>query len=159
MPPTAPGLPEEEEAAGAGVVCGSSSLQPQAAAVASTKAHLLMARQDPPTPAPAVSRTDSFSTLARAELRSQPQFLLTEFVHHIQAPLGDGAVDPRRGGLLVQITEVDGLSEHEDDRFPGAEEVNRRGISLPYFTKDVPELVEQYIQTFEKVWAHRKELA
>ena len=45
------------------------------------------------------------------------------------------------------------------DRFPGVEEVNRRGISLPYFTKDVPELVDQYIQAFEKVWAHRKELA
>ena len=44
------------------------------------------------------------------------------------------------------------------DRFPGAEEVNRRGISLPYFTKDVPELVDQYIAAFEKVWAHRKEL-
>jgi perosamine synthetase len=45
------------------------------------------------------------------------------------------------------------------DRFPGAEEVNRRGISLPYFTKDVPELVDQYIQAFEKVWAHRKKIA
>ena len=44
------------------------------------------------------------------------------------------------------------------DRFPGAEEVNRRGISLPYFTKDVPELVDQYIAAFEKVWAHREEL-
>ena len=44
------------------------------------------------------------------------------------------------------------------DRFPGAEEVNRRGVSLPYFTKDVPELVDQYIAAFEKVWAHRKEL-
>ena len=45
------------------------------------------------------------------------------------------------------------------ERFPGAEEVNRRGISLPYFTKDVPELVDLYILAFEKVWAHRKELA
>jgi dTDP-4-amino-4,6-dideoxygalactose transaminase len=45
------------------------------------------------------------------------------------------------------------------DRFPGAEEVNKRGISLPYFTKEVPELVDQYIRAFEKVWAHRKELA
>ena len=45
------------------------------------------------------------------------------------------------------------------DRFPGAEEVNRRGLSMPYFTKDVPELVDQYIVAFEKVWAHRKELA
>ena len=45
------------------------------------------------------------------------------------------------------------------DRFPGAEEVNRRGISLPYFTKDVPELLDQYIQAFEKVWAHRQQLA
>lgn len=45
------------------------------------------------------------------------------------------------------------------DRYPGAEEVNRRGISLPYFTKDVPDLVDQYTHAFEKVWAHRKELA
>jgi hypothetical protein len=45
------------------------------------------------------------------------------------------------------------------DRYPGAEEVSRRGISLPYFTKDVPDLVDQYFQAFEKVWAHRKELA
>jgi dTDP-4-amino-4,6-dideoxygalactose transaminase len=44
-------------------------------------------------------------------------------------------------------------------RFPGAEDVDRRGIALPYFTKDVPELVDQYIRAFEKVWAHRKELA
>jgi dTDP-4-amino-4,6-dideoxygalactose transaminase len=47
------------------------------------------------------------------------------------------------------------IAEH----FPGAEEVNRRGISLPYFTKDMPELVDQYIKAFEKVWAHRKQLA
>ncbi|NUQ64321.1 MAG: DegT/DnrJ/EryC1/StrS family aminotransferase [Pirellulales bacterium] len=45
------------------------------------------------------------------------------------------------------------------ETFPGAEEVNQRGISLPYFTKDVPELIDQYIKAFEKVWAHRKELA
>jgi dTDP-4-amino-4,6-dideoxygalactose transaminase len=45
------------------------------------------------------------------------------------------------------------------DRFPGAEEVNQRGISLPFFTKNVPELIDQYAQAFEKVWAHRKELA
>lgn len=44
------------------------------------------------------------------------------------------------------------------ERYPGAEEVNRCGLSLPYFTKDVPELVDQYIRAFEKVWAHRKEL-
>ncbi len=45
------------------------------------------------------------------------------------------------------------------DKFPGVEEVNRRGISLPYFTKDVPELIDQYARAFEKVWAHRNELA
>jgi dTDP-4-amino-4,6-dideoxygalactose transaminase len=44
------------------------------------------------------------------------------------------------------------------DRYPGAEEVNRHGISLPYFTKDVPDLVDQYIAAFEKVWAHRQQL-
>ena len=41
---------------------------------------------------------------------------------------------------------------------PGSEEANRTAISLPYFTTEVPELVEQYALAFEKVWAHRKEL-
>jgi dTDP-4-amino-4,6-dideoxygalactose transaminase len=41
---------------------------------------------------------------------------------------------------------------------PGCEEANRTSIALPYFTTDVPELVEQYAAAFEKVWAHRNEL-
>jgi len=45
------------------------------------------------------------------------------------------------------------------DRYPGADEVNRHGLSLPYFTKDMPELIDQYIKAFEKVWAHRKQIA
>ncbi|SIO43896.1 dTDP-4-amino-4,6-dideoxygalactose transaminase [Singulisphaera sp. GP187] len=42
---------------------------------------------------------------------------------------------------------------------PGSDEANRTAIGLPYFTSEVPELVEQYAQAFEKVWAHRKQLA
>ncbi len=42
---------------------------------------------------------------------------------------------------------------------PGSEQANATAIGLPYFTKDVPELVDQYAAAFEKVWAHRKELA
>jgi perosamine synthetase len=45
------------------------------------------------------------------------------------------------------------------DRYPGLEDRGRRGLGLPYFTKEMPELTEQYIKAFEKVWAHRKELA
>ena len=41
---------------------------------------------------------------------------------------------------------------------PGSEQANATAISLPYFTEDAPELVEQYVKAFEKVWAHRKEL-
>jgi dTDP-4-amino-4,6-dideoxygalactose transaminase len=41
---------------------------------------------------------------------------------------------------------------------PGSDEANRTGISLPYFTTDVPELVDQYASAFEKVWAHRDKL-
>lgn len=41
---------------------------------------------------------------------------------------------------------------------PGSEQANSTAISLPYFTSEQPELVEQYAQAFEKVWAHRKEL-
>ncbi|MEN8229392.1 MAG: DegT/DnrJ/EryC1/StrS family aminotransferase [Bacteroidota bacterium] len=44
------------------------------------------------------------------------------------------------------------------DQFPGAREVDKRGISLAYFTREMPELNEQYITAFEKVWTHRKEL-
>jgi hypothetical protein len=44
------------------------------------------------------------------------------------------------------------------DRFLGAERVNRRGISLLCFTKDVLDLVDQHIVAFEKAWAHREEL-
>ncbi|MEN6458856.1 MAG: aminotransferase class I/II-fold pyridoxal phosphate-dependent enzyme [Thermoguttaceae bacterium] len=42
---------------------------------------------------------------------------------------------------------------------PGTEEVNRRAINLGLFYQEAPELVEQYIKAFEKVWAHRKNLA
>ncbi len=42
---------------------------------------------------------------------------------------------------------------------PGSEEANRIMIGLPYFTSPVPELVEQYAQAFEKVWANRKKIA
>jgi hypothetical protein len=44
------------------------------------------------------------------------------------------------------------------DQLPGLEETLRTGISLPRFTKPVPELIDQYVQAFEKVWAHRAEL-
>ena len=45
------------------------------------------------------------------------------------------------------------------NNYPGAKEVDNGGISLPFFTKEMPELNDQYIAAFEKVWAHRKELA
>ena len=44
------------------------------------------------------------------------------------------------------------------DRLPGLEETLRTGVSLPRFTKPVPELMDQYVKAFEKVWAHRAEL-
>lgn len=42
---------------------------------------------------------------------------------------------------------------------PGSKQANDTCLGLPYFTKEVPELCEQYAQAFEKVWAHRDELA
>lgn len=42
---------------------------------------------------------------------------------------------------------------------PGSVKANATCIALPYFTSEVPELVDQYIKAFEKVWAHRKELS
>jgi dTDP-4-amino-4,6-dideoxygalactose transaminase len=42
---------------------------------------------------------------------------------------------------------------------PASDKANATAIGLPYFTSEVPELVDQYVKAFEKVWAHRKELA
>lgn len=42
---------------------------------------------------------------------------------------------------------------------PGCEEVNRRALAVGLPRQEAPELVEQYIRAFEKVWAHRSELA
>lgn len=44
------------------------------------------------------------------------------------------------------------------DKFPGVEDREKRGFVLPLFTKEVPELNEQYIKAFEKVWAYRDKL-
>jgi perosamine synthetase len=46
----------------------------------------------------------------------------------------------------------------EIPELPGSKQANDTAISLPYFTEDVPELVEQYAKAFQKVWAHRKTL-
>ncbi len=45
------------------------------------------------------------------------------------------------------------------DRLPGADQAVRTCIALPYFTSDAPELVDQYVKAFQKVWARRTELA
>ena len=42
---------------------------------------------------------------------------------------------------------------------PGSDQDNATAVPLPYFTTEVPELVDQYVAAFEKVWAHRRELA
>jgi len=42
-----------------------------------------------------------------------------------------------------------------EESLPGCHEANRTAIQLPYFTSEQPELIEQYVVAFEKVWAHR----
>jgi dTDP-4-amino-4,6-dideoxygalactose transaminase len=42
---------------------------------------------------------------------------------------------------------------------PGCQEVNARALNVGLFHQDAPELVEQYIKAFEKVWAHRDAVA
>jgi dTDP-4-amino-4,6-dideoxygalactose transaminase len=42
---------------------------------------------------------------------------------------------------------------------PGSDEANRTAVSVPYFTSEMPELVDQYVKAFEKVWGQRKKLA
>ncbi len=44
-------------------------------------------------------------------------------------------------------------------RLPGSDQANRTTIAMPYFTSEAPELADQYVKAFEKVWAHRAKLA
>ena len=41
----------------------------------------------------------------------------------------------------------------------GTTQVNKQAVRLPVFHDEASELIEQYVQAFEKVWAHRSELA
>lgn len=45
------------------------------------------------------------------------------------------------------------------DRMPGNQQVNGSHIFVPLMYGEASELIEQYAQAFEKVWAHRAELA
>jgi dTDP-4-amino-4,6-dideoxygalactose transaminase len=42
---------------------------------------------------------------------------------------------------------------------PGNTYINGNHLFLPLIYGDAPELIAQYVQAFEKVWAHRAELA
>ena len=42
---------------------------------------------------------------------------------------------------------------------PGSEQANKTAIALPYFTSQMPEVMDQYVKAFEKVWAKRSDLA
>ena len=42
---------------------------------------------------------------------------------------------------------------------PGTEQVNRTALHLPLFYEETPELEDQCLKAFEKVWAHRADLA
>ncbi len=42
---------------------------------------------------------------------------------------------------------------------PGCEEVNARALNVALCRTDAPELIDQYVKAFEKVWAHRDQLA
>jgi dTDP-4-amino-4,6-dideoxygalactose transaminase len=42
---------------------------------------------------------------------------------------------------------------------PGNAYINANHIFLPLLYKEAPELIGQYVSAFEKIWAHRAELA
>ena len=44
------------------------------------------------------------------------------------------------------------------DDLRGTDQVNAQAVRLPIFHEEAPELIEQYVKAFEKVWAHRSAL-
>jgi dTDP-4-amino-4,6-dideoxygalactose transaminase len=45
------------------------------------------------------------------------------------------------------------------ETMPGNAYVNANHIFLPLFYEEAPDLTDQYVKAFEKVWSHRKEIA
>ncbi len=45
------------------------------------------------------------------------------------------------------------------EELPGTYKANEWALPLPCFTSEAPELCDQYVKAFEKVWAHREEIA
>ncbi len=45
------------------------------------------------------------------------------------------------------------------ETLPGTEQVNRTAIALPLLYEDAPELIGEYAKAFQKVWAHKAEVA
>lgn len=45
------------------------------------------------------------------------------------------------------------------DKLPGSDQISRTRFHLPVMYEDAPEFIEQYAAAFEKVWAHRAEVA
>ena len=45
------------------------------------------------------------------------------------------------------------------DELPGCAEVNRTTVRLPLFTAEATEVIDQYAEAFEKIWAHREAVA
>jgi dTDP-4-amino-4,6-dideoxygalactose transaminase len=45
------------------------------------------------------------------------------------------------------------------DDLKGTTQVNAQAVNLPIFRVEAPDLIEQYAQAFEKVWAHRADLS
>ena len=45
------------------------------------------------------------------------------------------------------------------DELPGCAEVNRTTVRLPLFTAEATEVIDQYAEAFEKIWAHREVVA
>jgi hypothetical protein len=83
--------------------------------------------------------------------RSPKQLVL---VGHACHPTSTGLVDkwsPDYPGSMRRKLDIPDL--------PGSEQANATSISLPYFTSEQPELIDQYAQAFEKVWARREQLA
>lgn len=44
-------------------------------------------------------------------------------------------------------------------KLPGSDQISRTRFHLPVMYEDVPELIEQYVKAFEKVWAHKDNVA
>jgi dTDP-4-amino-4,6-dideoxygalactose transaminase len=88
-----------------------------------------------------------------------PKAALLKALRAEGVPASPGAYDEQHRFKLYSEAKWWHHPVHIPEDLHGTTQVNRQAVRLPIFHDEASELIEQYARAFEKVWAHRSDLA